>query len=105
MSRTSSISTLGALRQAIERGDVARRPVQEEVRENLIRKLRTGGPLLPGIIVYDDSVVTQLVNALLSQHEFILLDLRGQAKKRLLRALVTLLDEELPVRPGCEIND
>src|SRR5512138_2596423 len=105
MSRTSSISTLGALRQAIERGHVARRPVQEEVRENLIRKLRTGGPLFPGIIGYDDSVVPQLVNALLSQHNFILLGLRGQAKTRLLRALVTLLDEEIPVMPGCEIND
>jgi magnesium chelatase subunit I len=105
MSRTSSISTLGALRQAIERGQVARRPVQEEVRENLIRKLRAGGPLFPGIIGYDDSVVPQLVNALLSQHNFILLGLRGQAKTRLLRALVTLLDEEIPIVPGCEIND
>src|SRR5262245_54132797 len=105
MSRTSSISTLGALRQAIERGQVARRPVQEEVRENLIRKLRAGGPLFPGIIGYDDSVVPQLVNALLSQHNFILLGLRGQAKTRLLRALVTLLDEEIPVVPGCAIND
>jgi len=105
MSRTSSISSLGALRQSIERGDVARRPVQEEVRDNLIRRLRQGGPLFPGIIGYDDSVVPQLVNALLSQHNFILLGLRGQAKTRLLRALVTLLDEEIPVMPGCEIND
>jgi magnesium chelatase subunit I len=105
MSRTSSISSLGALRQAVERGDIARRPVQEEVRDNLIRKLREGGTLFPGIIGYDESVVPQLVNALLSQHNFILLGLRGQAKTRLLRALVTLLDEEIPVMPGCEIND
>ena len=105
MSRTSSITTLGALRQAVDRGDVARRPVQEEVRDNLIRKLRDGGPLFPGIIGYDDTVVPQLVNALLSQHNFILLGLRGQAKTRLLRALVTLLDEEIPVMPECEIND
>src|SRR5215510_7381707 len=105
MSRTSSISSLGALRQAIERRDVPRRTVQEEVRENLIRKLRSGGPLFPGIIGYDDSVVPQLVNALLSQHNFILLGLRGQAKTRLLRALVTLLDDEIPVMKGCEIND
>ena len=105
MSRRSSISTLGALRQAIERGDVARRTVQEEVRENLIQKLRSGGPLFPGIIGYEDSVVPQLVNALLSQHNFILLGLRGQAKTRLLRALVTLLDDEIPVMQGCEIND
>src|SRR5215510_7843580 len=99
MSRTSSISTLGVLRQAIERGDVVRRPVQEEVRDNLIRKLREGGSLFPGIIGYDESVVPQLVNALLSQHNFILLGLRGQAKTRLLRALVTLLDPEIPVMP------
>jgi len=105
MSTTSSITTLGALRQAVERGDIARRPVQEEVRDNLIQKLRDGGPLFSGIIGYDDTVVPQLVNALLSQHNFILLGLRGQAKTRLLRALVTLLDEEIPVMPECEIND
>ena len=105
MSRTSSISTLGALRQAVERGVVVRRPVQQEVRDNLIQKLREGGPLFPGIIGYDDTVVPQLINALLSQHNFILLGLRGQAKTRLLRALVTLLDDEIPVMPECEIND
>jgi magnesium chelatase subunit I len=100
-----SISTLGVLRQAVERGEVAHRTVQEEVRENLIQALRGGGALFPGIIGYDDTVVPQLVNALLSQHNFILLGLRGQAKTRLLRALVTLLDEEIPVMAGCEIND
>src|SRR5687768_18512174 len=104
MSRRS-ISTLGVLRQAVERGEVAHRTVQEEVRENLIQALRGGAPLFPGIIGYDDTVVPQLVNALLSQHNFILLGLRGQAKTRLLRALVSLLDEEIPVMPGCEIND
>jgi magnesium chelatase subunit I len=101
----SSISTLGALRKAVALGDVVRRPVREEVRDNLIRRLRTGGPLFPGIIGYDDSVIPQLVNALLSRHNFILLGLRGQAKTRLLRALVTLLDPQIPVVPGCEIND
>jgi len=104
MSR-SGISTLGALRDAVKRGDVPRRSVSEEVRDNLIRKLRAGETLFPGIIGYDDSVVPQVVNALLSQHNFILLGLRGQAKTRLLRALTTLLDEEIPVVPGCEIND
>ena len=78
MSRRS-ISTLGVLRQAVERGEVAHRTVQEEVRENLINALRGGGPLFTGIIGYDDTVVPQLVNALLSQHNFILLGLRGQA--------------------------
>src|SRR6186997_1301614 len=104
MSR-SGISTLGALRDAVARGDVPRRNVGEEVRDNLIRKLRSGEILFPGIIGYDDSVVPQMVNALLSQHNFILLGLRGQAKTRLLRALTTLLDEVIPVMPGCEIND
>ena len=104
MSR-SGISTLGALRDAVARGDVPRRSVSEEVRDNLIRKLRAGETLFPGIIGYDDSVVPQMVNALLSQHNFILLGLRGQAKTRLLRALTTLLDEVIPVVPGCEIND
>src|ERR1044072_3008941 len=102
---TSGISTLGALRQAVARGDVPRRSVMEGVRENLIRTLRAGEALFPGIIGYDDSVVPQMVNALLSQHNFILLGLRGQAKTRLLRALTTLLDEAIPVVPGCEIND
>ena len=102
---TSGISTLGALREAVARGDVPRRSVSEEVRDNLIRKLRAGETLFPGIIGYDDSVVPQMVNALLSQHNFILLGLRGQAKTRLLRALTTLLDEAIPVVPGCEIND
>ena len=101
----SAISTLGALREAVVRGDVAHRTVRQEVRDNLIRRLRAGETLFPGIIGYEDSVVPQLVNALLSQHNFILLGLRGQAKTRLLRALTTLLDEELPVVPGCEIND
>ena len=101
----SAVSTLGALRAAVARGEVARRTVREEVRDNLIRKLRAGEMLFPGIIGYEDSVVPQLINALLSQHNFILLGLRGQAKTRLLRALTTLLDEEIPVVPGCEIND
>jgi magnesium chelatase subunit I len=100
-----SISTLGELRRAVESGAIVRRSVHQEVRDNLIRKLRAGESLFPGIVGYDDTVVPQLVNALLSQHNFILLGLRGQAKTRLLRALVTLLDEHIPVVPGCEIND
>jgi len=105
MLKAGAISTLGELRRAVEAGNVPRRSVHQEVRENLIRKLRAGGPLFPGIVGYDDTVIPQLVNALLSQHNFILLGLRGQAKTRLLRALVTLLDEQIPVVPGCEIND
>jgi magnesium chelatase subunit I len=105
MSNSSGISTLGELRAAVERGAVAHRSVHEEVRQNLIAKLQRGDALFPGIVGYDDTVVPQLVNALLSRHNFILLGLRGQAKTRLLRALVTLLDEQIPVMPGCEIND
>src|SRR5439155_26214870 len=61
--------------------------------------------LFPAIVGYDESVVQQIVNAILSRHNFILLGLRGQAKSRILRALISLLDEALPVVPGCEIHD
>jgi magnesium chelatase subunit I len=105
MTPSHAVSTLGGLRAAVRNGTVPRRSIHEEVRENLIRKLRANEPLFPGIVGYDDTVIPQLVNALLSQHNFILLGLRGQAKTRLLRALVTLLDDEIPVMPGCEIND
>ena len=105
MTNPGAISTLGDLRRAIQNGTVRRRSVHQEVRENLIQKLRDGGTLFSGIVGYDDTVIPQLVNALLSQHNFILLGLRGQAKTRLLRALVTLLDEQIPVMAGCEIND
>jgi magnesium chelatase subunit I len=102
---TSRATTLADLRKDVEAGRVARRSVKSEVRDNLIRKLRAGETLFPGIIGYDDSVVPQVVNAILSRHNFILLGLRGQAKTRILRALTTLLDEWVPVVPGCEIHD
>ena len=82
--------------------------MKDEVRENLVARMRTlepGAPLFPGIVGYDETVIPQVVNAILSRHNFILLGLRGQAKSRLLRALTELLDEQLPVVPGCEIND
>jgi magnesium chelatase subunit I len=105
MSSSPRIDTLGQLKAAIARGDVRRRPVRDEVRENLATRLRSKETLFPGIIGYDDTVVPQLVNAVLAKHHFILLGLRGQAKTRILRALTTLLDEWLPVIPGSEIND
>ena len=105
MSNPPAISTVGELRRAVAGGTIPRRTVHEEVRQNLIKKLRSGETLFPGIVGYDDTVVPQLVNALLSRHNFILLGLRGQAKTRLLRALVTLLDDHVPVMAGCEIND
>jgi len=70
-----------------------------------MRKLQAGDALFPGIIGYDETVIPQLVNAILSRHNFILLGLRGQAKSRILRGLVDLLDEQIPVVPGCEIHD
>jgi len=79
--------------------------VKTEIRDNLVCKLRAGEPLFPGIIGYDETVIPQLVNAVLSRHNFILLGLRGQAKSRILRGLVDLLDERIPVVPGCEIHD
>jgi magnesium chelatase subunit I len=97
----AAIHTLGELRQSGRRS----RPVRQEIRENLVCKLQAGETLFPGIIGYEDSVIPQLVNAILSRHNFILLGLRGQAKSRILRALVDLLDEELPVIPGCELHD
>jgi magnesium chelatase subunit I len=79
--------------------------VREEMRRNLLRKLAAGETLFPGILGYDDSVVPQVVNAVLSRHHMILLGLRGQAKSRLLRSLTTLLDPQVPMVAGCEIHD
>ena len=81
------------------------RRVKDEMRDNLIVRLRNGGPVFSGIVGYDDTVVPQIINAILSRHNFILLGLRGQAKSRILRALTTLLDPELPYLRGCEIHD
>ena len=97
----AGISTLGELRQSNYRT----RPVKQEIRDNLVRKLQDGEHLFPGIIGYDETVVPQLVNAILSRHNFILLGLRGQAKSRILRALVELLDDQVAIVPGCEIHD
>ena len=98
-------ATLGALKKAIASGDVRRRSVKDEVRDNLIAKLRAGDRLFPGVVGYDDTVIPQLVNAILAKHHFILLGLRGQAKTRLIRALVDLLDDAIPVVPGSEVHD
>src|SRR6476659_4557625 len=105
MPNLPAISTLGDLRRAIERGEVRRRSVHEEVRDNLIEKLRAGGMLFPGIVGYDETILPQLVNALLARHHFILLGLRGQAKSRILRELTGLLDERIPIVAGSEVND
>jgi magnesium chelatase subunit I len=95
------IQTLGELRGQSN----GLRSVKQEIRDNLVRKLRAGERLFPGIIGYEETVVPQLLNAILSRHNFILLGLRGQAKSRILRGLIDLLDEQIPVVPGCEIHD
>lgn len=99
-------TTLGALRRS-PRGDPTRvlRPVREELRANLLARLRAGDPIFPGVVGYEESVVPQIVNALLARHHFILLGLRGQAKSRILRSIASLLDDEIPVIEGSEVND
>jgi len=97
-------ATLRELRQSVwasRRG----RTVREELRENLICRLESGLPVFEGIVGYDDTVVPQIVNAVLARHHFILLGLRGQAKTRILRGLVELLDDEIPILAGSEVND
>jgi magnesium chelatase subunit I len=79
--------------------------VKDEMRRNLLSKLRAGERLFPGVLGYDESVVPRVVNAILSRHNMILLGLRGQAKSRLLRSFATLLDPLVPVVAGSEIND
>ncbi|MEJ2238001.1 MAG: magnesium chelatase [Gemmatimonadales bacterium] len=98
--------TLGGLKRT-EWGDPRRhlRSVKDEMRQNLICMLEEGHDIFPGIVGYEDTVVPQVVNAVLAKHNFILLGLRGQAKSRILRALVSLLDPELPILAGSEVND
>ena len=106
---TSLPTTLGALRSSEFTPARLARSVKDELRENLIGRLRangkSGAPLFPGIVGYEDTVVPQIVNAVLSRHNFILLGLRGQAKSRILRALTTLLDPALPYIAGSELRD
>jgi magnesium chelatase subunit I len=84
---------------------IASRSVRQELRENLLQKLEKDEPIFPGVHGYDDTVIPQITNAVLSRHHFILLGLRGQAKSRILRGLMTLLDAQIPVVAACEIND
>ena len=82
-----------------------RRSVKDELRANLIAKLRAGEKLFQGILGYEETVIPQLVNAVLARHNLILLGLRGQAKSRIIRQLTSLLDDEIPIIAGSEIND
>jgi magnesium chelatase subunit I len=83
----------------------AQRSVRQELRENLLCKMEKGEPLFAGVHGYDDTVIPQIVNAILSRHHFILLGLRGQAKSRIIRGLVSFMDPAVPVVEGCEIHD
>src|SRR5271170_6196137 len=104
-------STLGALKSSkfgerhLASSTPGERTVKSELRENLICKLQRGEELFPGVVGFEDTVIPQIVNAVLSRHNFILLGLRGQAKTRILRGLTDLLDEQMPYIAGCEIRD
>lgn len=97
--------TLGELRNSEWTIDHVSRSVKDELRDNLIAKLRAKETIFPGIVGYEDTVLPQIVNAVLSRHNFILLGLRGQAKSRILRGLTTLLDPVVPYVAGSEIRD
>lgn len=79
--------------------------VKAEMRKNLLERLRTGEALFPGIVGYEETVIPQIENALLSQHDMLFLGLRGQGKTRMLRMLVNFLDPVIPVISGSEVND
>src|SRR5690242_8922612 len=98
--------TLGELRQTEwANPDRWQRSVKDELRTNLLTRLGKGDPIFPGIVGYDETVAPQVINAVLARHNFILLGLRGQAKSRILRGLASLLDDEIPVLAGSEVND
>ncbi|MFZ0433468.1 MAG: hypothetical protein WAL86_12325 [Candidatus Acidiferrales bacterium] len=98
--------TLGELRRSRWSEEIcAGRTVRQELRENLLEKMEQGGELFPGLHGYEDTVVPQIINAILSKHHFILLGLRGQAKSRILRTLSGFMDAQIPMIEGCEIHD
>src|SRR5277367_1601588 len=97
----SKIKTLGQLKKSGYRN----RSVKEEIRENLIRKLKSKEVTFPGIVGYEDSVIPDTERALLSRHNILFLGLRGQAKTRMARQMINLLDEYIPYVTGSEIND
>ncbi|MBA3620507.1 MAG: magnesium chelatase, partial [Acidothermales bacterium] len=93
-----------SLRELRESGHV-HRSVKEELRDNLLARLRSGDDRFPGIVGFADTVLPQVERALLAGHDLVLLGERGQGKTRLIRTLVGLLDEWTPVVTGCEVND
>ncbi len=101
MSTMKQVKTIGSLRTSGYEVST----VKDEVRRNLIEKIRRNEELFPGIIGYEKTVIPALINSILAKHDVLLLGLRGQAKSRIVRQLPTLLDEFIPVIKGCEIND
>jgi magnesium chelatase subunit I len=101
MANTSKAATVGQLRESGYRV----LSVKDEMRQNLMKKMRAGEELFPGVVGYEETVIPQIENAILSGQDIILLGERGQAKTRIARSLVNLLDEETPTIVGCEIND
>jgi magnesium chelatase subunit I len=99
-----TLGELGASKEFSE-AKLKARTVKDEMRSNLMARLKARETVFPGIVGYEDTVIPQIVNAILSKQNFILLGLRGQAKSRILRALTALLDERLPYVAGCEIRD
>ena len=103
---TTRPATLGDLaRSPWGRAPLRGRSVRDELRANLMQSLAKGEPLFPGIVGFEETVLPQIVNALLARHDFILLGTRGQAKSRILRALTGFLDEVVPMVAGSEIHD
>ncbi len=97
----SEAKTLGELKKS----GVAVLSVRDEMRKNLVRHLESGVPILPGIVGYEDTVIPEIENAILSGHHMVFLGERGQGKSRIIRGLLSLLDERIPIVDGCEIND
>ena len=93
--------TIGELKKS----GVAVLPIREEMRKNLVHCLETGKRILPGIVGYDETVIPEIENAILSGHHMVFLGERGQGKSRIIRGLMNLLDERIPIIQGCEIND
>jgi magnesium chelatase subunit I len=101
MSKSPQPRTIGELRAS----GYQSRTVKQEMRENLVARIRSDDELFPGIVGYEDTVIPQIENAILSGQDIVLLGERGQAKTRIARSLINLLDPEIPVIAGCEIND
>src|SRR5712692_6039458 len=98
---TKRPGTIGELRRA----EYEVPDIKTEMRRNIARRIRDGEELFPGIVGYEETVIPNIENAILSGQDIVFLGERGQAKSRLIRALTGLLDEVVPVIEGCEIND